>query len=48
MACYSLKYLDKLVIVEEKERKKHKKEETRREPQLLVSVDEVLAPTDTP
>jgi hypothetical protein len=30
MACYSLKYLDKLVAVEEKEKKEHK-EETRQE-----------------
>jgi hypothetical protein len=30
MACYSLKYLNKLVIIEEKERKKHK-EKTRQD-----------------
>jgi hypothetical protein len=40
-------YLDELVIIEEKEKKKHK-EETRQEPQLLVSASEISAPTDTP
>jgi hypothetical protein len=47
MACYSLKYLDKLVAIEEKERKKHE-EETRRELQLPVSTSEMLAPTNAP
>jgi hypothetical protein len=30
MVCYSLKYLNKLIVLEEKERKKHK-EETRQD-----------------
>jgi hypothetical protein len=47
MACYGLKYLNELVIIEKKERKEHE-EETRREAQLLVSASEVSAPTNTP
>jgi hypothetical protein len=47
MTYYSLKYLDELVVMEEKERKKHEKE-TRREAQLFVSASEVLAPINTP
>jgi hypothetical protein len=42
-----LKYLDELVIIEEKEKKKHEKE-TRREAQLPVSASEASAPTNTP
>jgi hypothetical protein len=47
MACCGLKYLDKLIAIEEKERKEHK-EETRREAQLPVSISKVSAPTNTP
>jgi hypothetical protein len=47
MACRSLKYLNELVIIEEKEKKKHEKE-TRQEAQLPVSASEALAPTNTP
>jgi hypothetical protein len=47
MTRYSLKYLNELIIIEEKEKKKRKKE-TRREAQLFVSANEVLAPIDTP
>jgi hypothetical protein len=43
----SLKYLDKLVIIKEKEKKEHKKK-TRQEAQLSVSIGEALAPTNTP
>ena len=43
----SLRYLDELVAVEEKE-KKEREEKTRQEPQLLVSTSEVSAPTNTP
>jgi hypothetical protein len=42
-----LKYLDKLVAIEEKERKEHE-EETRQEAQLPVPTSEILAPTNTP
>jgi hypothetical protein len=42
----SLKYLDKLVVIEEKEKKKRKKE-TRQEAQLPVSTSEALAPANT-
>jgi hypothetical protein len=42
-----LKYLDKLVTIKEKEKKK-RKEETRQETQLPVSAGEMLSPTDTP
>jgi hypothetical protein len=42
-----LKYLDKLVAIEEKE-KKEREEETRQEPQLPVSASEMSAPADTP
>jgi hypothetical protein len=47
ITCRSLKYLDKLVIIKEKEKKEREKE-TRREAQLLVSASEASAPTDTP
>jgi hypothetical protein len=47
ITCYSLKYLDELVIIEEKEKKEHE-EKTRREAQLLVSTSETLVPTNTP
>jgi hypothetical protein len=47
MACYSLKYLNELIIIEKKEKKKHKKE-TRRELQLFVSTSEILAPINIP
>jgi hypothetical protein len=47
MARYGLKYLDKLIVIEEKERKEHKKK-TRREAQLPVSVSKISAPTNTP
>jgi hypothetical protein len=45
MACYSLKYLDELIVIEEK-KKKERKEEIRQEAQLLVSISEVSALTD--
>jgi hypothetical protein len=44
MAYRGLKYLDKLVAIEEK--KKHEKK-TRREPQLPVSASKVSAPANT-
>jgi hypothetical protein len=44
---YSLKYLDKLVIIKEKEKKKHKKK-TKQGAQLLVSTSKISAPTNTP
>jgi hypothetical protein len=47
MACRGLKYLDKLVALEELEQKEHK-EETRRETQLSISASKISAPTDTP
>jgi hypothetical protein len=47
MACCGLKYLDELIVIKEKEKKKHE-EETRREPQLPVSISEASAPVDTP
>jgi hypothetical protein len=43
----SLKYLDELVIVKEKEKKEHK-EEIRQEAQLLVSTSEASVPINTP
>jgi hypothetical protein len=43
----SLKYLNKLIIIEEKEKKEREKK-TKREAQLLVSISETSAPTDTP
>jgi hypothetical protein len=43
----SLKYLDELIVIEEKE-KREREEETRREPQLLVSTSEISAPIDIP
>jgi hypothetical protein len=43
----SLKYLDELVIIKEKEKKKHE-EKTRQETQLFVSTSEASAPTNTP
>jgi hypothetical protein len=47
ITCYGLKYLNKFVIIKEKEKKKHK-EKTRRETQLPVSASEALAPANTP
>jgi hypothetical protein len=47
ITCYSLKYLDEFIIIEEKKKKEHEKE-TRQEAQLLVSASEASAPTDTP
>jgi hypothetical protein len=47
MARRSLKYLDELVAIEKKEKKKREKE-TRREPQLPVSASEISAPADAP
>jgi hypothetical protein len=47
MAYYSLKYLDKLVIIEEKKKKEHEKK-TRRKAQLPVSTSEISAPINTP
>jgi hypothetical protein len=44
---YNLKYLDKLVIIKEKEKKKYK-EKTKQEAQLLVSISKALAPANTP
>jgi hypothetical protein len=44
---YNLKYLDKLIVIEEKE-KKEREEKTRQEAQLFVSISETLAPADTP
>jgi hypothetical protein len=41
MACYNLKYLDKLVIIKEKERKEHEKE-IKQEAQLFVFTSEML------
>jgi hypothetical protein len=46
MTRHSLKYLDELVIIEEKEKKKGE-EETRQGAQLPVSTSEVLAPANT-
>jgi hypothetical protein len=46
ITCRSLKYLDELVVIKEKEKKEHE-EKTRQEAQLLVSISEVLAPVDT-
>jgi hypothetical protein len=43
----SLKYLDKLIVIEEKEKKK-REEETRQEAQLPVSTSKALAPADIP
>jgi hypothetical protein len=42
-----LKYLNELVIIEEKEKKEHEKE-TKQEAQLPVSASEASAPADTP
>jgi hypothetical protein len=42
-----LKYLDKLVIIKEKEKKEHEKE-TRRGAQLPISTSEISAPADIP
>jgi hypothetical protein len=47
ITCCSLKYLDKLIIIEEKEKKEHE-EKTRQEAQLPVSTSETLAPINTP
>jgi hypothetical protein len=47
ITCRSLKYLDELVAIKEKEKKEYKKE-TRQEAQLLVSTSEISAPTDIP
>jgi hypothetical protein len=47
MARRGLKYLDELVIIEEKEKKKRKKE-TKREAQLPVSAGKISAPADIP
>jgi hypothetical protein len=46
MAYRGLKYLDKLVAIEEKKKKEHE-EKTRREPQLPVSASKVSAPANT-
>jgi hypothetical protein len=46
ITCYNLKYLDKLVTIEEKDKKKYEKK-TKQETQLLVSTSEILAPADT-
>jgi hypothetical protein len=46
ITCCGLKYLDEFVAI--KEKKKERKEETRREPQLLVSASEISAPADIP
>jgi hypothetical protein len=43
----SLKYLDELIIMEEKKRKEREKK-TRRESQLPVFVNEILASVNTP
>jgi hypothetical protein len=43
----SLKYLDKLIIIKEKEKTEYE-EEIKRETQLFVSTSEALAPTNTP
>jgi hypothetical protein len=47
ITCYSLKYLNELIIIKEKKKKEHEKE-TRQETQLPVSTSEALAPTNTP
>jgi hypothetical protein len=47
ITCYNLKYLNKLVVIKEKEKKKHKKK-TRQETQLSISTSEALAPIDIP
>jgi hypothetical protein len=44
---YSLKYLDKLIAIKEKE-KKEREEKTRQGAQLPVSASEMSAPADTP
>jgi hypothetical protein len=46
ITCYSLKYLDELVVIKEKE-KKEREEKTRQEAQLLVSTSETSAPANT-
>jgi hypothetical protein len=47
ITCYSLKYLNKLVVIKEKEKKKHE-EKTRREAQLFVSASEASTPINIP
>jgi hypothetical protein len=47
MTRYGLKYLDELIVIEEKKKKEHEKE-TRREAQLPVSTSEASAPINTP
>jgi hypothetical protein len=47
MTCCGLKYLNKLVIIKEKEKKEHEKE-TRQEAQLPVSTSKTLVPANTP
>jgi hypothetical protein len=42
----SLKYLDELVTIKEKEKKEREKE-TKQEPQLFVSAGEISAPINT-
>jgi hypothetical protein len=42
-----LNSIDELEELEAQEQNKHK-EKTRQEPQLLVSISEISAPTDTP
>jgi hypothetical protein len=46
IACRKLKYLDKLIAIKGKKHNKHEKE-TRREPQLSVSLGGISAPADT-
>jgi hypothetical protein len=47
IAYRSLKYLDKFIAIEKKEKKEREKE-TKREAQLLVSASEISIPTNTP
>jgi hypothetical protein len=47
ITCCGLKYLDKLIVIKEKEKKKHEKK-IRQEAQLPVSASEALALADTP
>jgi hypothetical protein len=47
IARYGLKYLNKLIIIKEKEKKEHE-EKTKRETQLFVSTSEALAPANIP
>jgi hypothetical protein len=47
ITCRSLKYLNKLIVIKEKEKKEHE-EKTRQETQLFISASKALAPTNTP